>query len=162
MISLIVAKTKNNVIGYRNKMPWHLPADLKHFKAITMGKSIIMGRKTAESIGHILPGRRNIIISHQTNLHIKGAEIFFSLDAAFHALRSEKEIMIIGGASIFSQVLHRADCLYVTQIETKLKGDTFFPVLSPHEWTLISEKKYLADEKNNCAYSFQTFVRFVS
>lgn len=158
-ISLIVAKSKNNVIGKNNQLPWHLPADLKHFKEITMGKPIIMGRKTFESIGRPLPGRRNIVISRDKALSIPGCDIFHSIDDVFEAVKTEKEIMIIGGADLFSQCLSRADCIYLTVIDAEFDGDTFFVDLSAHEWKLISEEKFSADEKDKYAYSFLKYER---
>ena len=158
-ISLIVAKTKNNVIGFENKMPWHLPADLKHFKTITLGKPIIMGRKTFDSIGRALPGRRNIIISRQENLKIKDCDVFSSLDAAFAALQSENEIIVIGGAAIYKQALIHANCIYMTVIETELEGDVFFPDLNLSEWKLISEEKLPRDEINCYPLHFQVFEK---
>ena len=116
-ISLVVAKSKNNVIGKNNQLPWHLPADLKHFKNLTMGKPIIMGRKTFDSIGKPLPGRRNIIISHQPNLFIDGCEVFHSIDDALSALKNETEVMIIGGANLYAQTIERASRLYLTEID---------------------------------------------
>ncbi|EKD91838.1 MAG: hypothetical protein ACD_29C00352G0007 [uncultured bacterium] len=160
-ISLIVAKTKNHVIGFESKMPWHLPADLKHFKIITMGKPIVMGRKTFESIGKVLPGRRNIIISRQKDLKILHGEVFSSLDAVFSALKSEKEIIIIGGAEIYKQALHFADRIYLTIIETELKGDAFFSDLNLSKWKLVSEEKLPPDERNIYPLCFQVFERFI-
>ena len=127
MISLIVAHDKNHVIGYENKMPWHLPGDLQYFKEMTMGKPIIMGRKTFESIGRPLPGRRNIVITRNKNYSAEGIEIVGSLDEALELAGDVPEIMIIGGAQIFEQALEIADKLYVTLIHHEFKGDTYFP-----------------------------------
>lgn len=157
-ISLVVAKSKNNVIGKNNQLPWHLPADLKHFKNITMGKPIVMGRKTAESIGKPLPGRRNIIISHNKNFFATGCDIFHSIDDALKALKSEKEVMIIGGANLYAQMIEKADCIYMTVIDAEFEGDTFFPELN-NKWKLISEEKFLGDEKNKYAYWFQVWEK---
>ena len=126
-ISLVVAKSKNNVIGKDNKLPWHLPADLQHFKNITINKSIIMGRKTFESIGKPLPNRRNIIISRNRHFIASGCEIFSSIDNALNAAKKESEIMIIGGENIFAQTIDRADRIYLTVIDAEFDGDTFFP-----------------------------------
>lgn len=155
-ISLIVAKSRNNVIGNNNQLPWHLPADLKHFKTITMGKPIIMGRKTFDSIGKPLPGRRNIIISRQQNFYIDGCEIFHSIDDALSAVKTEKEVMIIGGTNLFLQVLPIAERIYLTVIAADFEGDTFFPELDYAQWQTISEEKWLPDEKNKYPYCFQT------
>lgn len=157
IISLVVAKSKNNVIGKNNQLPWHLPADLKHFKKITMGKPIIMGRKTFDSIGKPLPGRRNIIITRNKNYSAKGCDIFYSIDEAFNALKNETEVMIIGGANLYLQTLMRASCIYLTEIDVTIEGDAFFPALPVNEWKLISEEKFPADEKNSYAYRFQVW-----
>ncbi|MEK4425303.1 type 3 dihydrofolate reductase [Solibacillus sp. FSL K6-1523] len=127
MISLIVAHDKNYVIGYENAMPWHLPGDLKYFKDMTMGKPIIMGRKTFESIGRPLPGRRNIVISRNAQYAAEGIEVVGSLDAALALVKDVEEIMIIGGAQIFEQSMEIADKLYITEIHHEFNGDTYFP-----------------------------------
>ena len=157
-ISIIVAKSKNNVIGKNNQLPWYLPADLHHFKSITMGKPIIMGRKTAESIGKPLPGRRNIIITRDKNFHANGCDVVHSIDDALNAEKTEKEVMIIGGANLYSQFLPRADCIYMTIIDAELEGDIFFPELNS-EWKLTSEEKFSGDEKNKYAYRFLIYRR---
>lgn len=153
-ISLVVAKSRNNVIGKNNQLPWHLPADLKHFKNVTMGKPIVMGRKTFDSIGKPLPGRRNIIISRDKNLHVDGCDVFHSIDDALHALKNEVEIMIIGGENLFLQVLDRAHHIYLTVIDANFEGDTFFPALN-HHWKLIEEECHSPDERNVYEYRFQ-------
>lgn len=127
MISLIVAHDEQRVIGYENGMPWHLPGDLKYFKEQTMGKPIIMGRKTFESIGKPLPGRRNIVITRNNSYSAEGVEIVASLDEALSLVGNVPEIMIIGGEQIFRLALPIADRLYVTVIHYSFKGDTFFP-----------------------------------
>lgn len=127
MISLIVAHDKNQVIGYENKMPWHLPGDLQYFKDMTMGKPIIMGRKTFESIGRPLPGRRNIVITRNEAYSASGIETVPSLDAALALVNEVPEIMVIGGAQIFELALPLADKLYITLINNEFKGDTYFP-----------------------------------
>ncbi|OGT42395.1 MAG: hypothetical protein A3F13_03365 [Gammaproteobacteria bacterium RIFCSPHIGHO2_12_FULL_40_19] len=159
-LSLIVAKSKNNVIGKNNQMPWHLPADLKHFKQITMGKPIIMGRKTFDSIGKPLPGRRNMIISRDTKLSIAGCDVFHGIDDALKAVKNEPEVMIIGGANLYEQTLARAHCIYLTLIDAEFEGDTFF--LAPElnkEWQLVSEEKFPADDKNLFSYAFQVYKK---
>lgn len=136
MISLIVAFDKNQVMGYENTMPWHLPGDLKYFKEQTMGKPMIMGRKTFESIGRPLPGRRNIIITRNSNYAAEGIETVSSLEEAIALAGDVPEIMIIGGEQIFKLSLPIANKLYITHIDYEFKGDTFFP---PFEgWTVTS------------------------
>lgn len=137
MISLMVVHDKNRVIGYENKMPWHLPGELKYFKETTMGKPMIMGRKTFESIGRPLPGRRNIIITRNKEYHHEGIEVVTSLKEAIEIAGNFPEIMIIGGEEIFKLALPIADRLYITQIDFEFKGDTYFPQYG-EEWTLAS------------------------
>lgn len=147
------------MIGKNNQLPWHLPADLKHFKSITMGKPIVMGRKTYESIGKPLPGRRNIVISRQEDLHIEGCEVFASIEAVLTALASTPEIMVIGGANLYQQFLHRANTIYMTVVDADIDGDAFFPVLDHQEWSIVESKSHLPDEKNKYPYQFLTLIR---
>lgn len=141
MISLIVAFDDNRVMGYNNKMPWHLPGDLAYFKKTTMGKPMIMGRKTFESIGKALPGRTNIVITRDLNYKAEGIIIVHSFEEALDvAKKEEKEIMIIGGEQIFRLALPIADVLYVTKIQHAFQGDTFFPQISD-EWKIVSESE---------------------
>ena len=142
------------MVGQGNQLPWHLPADLQHFKALTLFKPVLMGRKTYDSIGKLLPDRRNIIISHQKDFKIPGAEVFASLPLALNALRLEKEIMVIGGATIFEQTFPLADRLYLTIIHAKFEGDVFFPRWEETEWEPVSIESHKPDEKNRYAYTF--------
>lgn len=147
MISLIVAHDPNRVIGQDNKMPWHIPGDLAYFKEKTMGKAIVMGRKTFESIGRILPGRKNIIVTRNPSYKAEGAEVVTNLtDAVALAKSYHEEVMIIGGEQIFRAILPTADRLYVTFIEQSFEGDTFFPPYG-EEWVLVdtSEKMETAE-----------------
>lgn len=150
MISLIVAMTKNSVIGKNNNMPWSLPKDLQLFKKFTLNKPVIMGRKTFESIGRPLPSRTNIIISRtQPPGRLEnGAIVVDSLKSAVTLVKDSPEIMVIGGAEIFKQALPLAQRLYLTEIQADLDGDTFFPKWDPQQWTLISAENYFADDKN--------------
>lgn len=152
-LSLIVAMTKNRVIGLDNQMPWHLPADLAWFKQNTLGKPVIMGRKTFESIGKPLPKRRNIVLS-RTAVAIDGVEIVTSLEQALALVKEETEVMILGGGQLFAEMIVRADRLYLTEIDTVLDGDTYFPVIDSQEWQVSFMKTHLADEKNpyNCCF----------
>lgn len=140
MISLIVAHDKNRVIGYKNKMPWHLPGELQYFKEQTMGKPMIMGRKTFDSIGRPLPGRRNIVITRNENYIAEGIEVVTSLEEALRLAGDVEEVMIIGGEQIFKIVLPLADRLYITHIEHEFNGDTFFPMYGDG-WSLISKSE---------------------
>ncbi|WP_107841550.1 dihydrofolate reductase [Metasolibacillus meyeri] len=139
MISLIVAHDKNRVIGYDNQMPWHLPGDLKYFKEMTMGKPVIMGRKTYESIGKALPGRRNIVITRNVAYQADDIEAVASLEQALQLVQDEPEIMIIGGEQIFELALPLADRLYITEIDYTFEGDTYFPAYGG--WQLISKRE---------------------
>jgi dihydrofolate reductase len=158
-ISIIAALTNNNVIGNNNKLPWHMPADLKHFKAITLGKPIIMGRKTYEAIGKALPGRRNIVITRDKNWRCSDCEIYHSLQEAFAAVKECAEVMVIGGAEIYKTALPLADKMYLTFIHHDFIGDTYFPDWNPDEWQEIEHADYPADEKNPYPYSFVVLQR---
>ena len=150
MISLIVAHDKNRVIGYENKMPWYLPGDLKYFKEMTMGKPIIMGRKTFESIGRPLPGRRNIVITRNEQYKSDGIETVSSLEDALMLTKDDEEVMIIGGEQIFRLALPLANRLYITQIHSEFNGDTFFP--SYEGWHLVHCQNQIM---SNDGYTFQ-------
>ncbi len=147
MVSLIVAMTKNRVIGYENKMPWHLPAELAYFKRITTGHPIIMGRKTFDSIGCPLPNRRNIVVSRNTNFHSPGVEVSNSLENAL-ALCANENPFVIGGASLYAEALALAQELYITEIDANLVGDTFFPPIDNSVWKEESREVRTKDEKN--------------
>lgn len=133
-IAMIAAMANNRVIGKDNKMPWHLPEDLRHFKAMTLGKPVVMGRKTFESIGRPLPGRHNIVISRQADLQIEGVTCVTSFEAAKRAAGDCEELVVIGGGQLYKQLLPQADRLYLTQINLDVDGDTFFPVWEENEW----------------------------
>lgn len=157
LISLIAAMANNRVIGKDNQMPWHLPADLGHFKAITLGKPIIMGRKTYESIGRPLPGRKNIVISRDTSYRLEGCETASSLEEAMRLVSEVEEIMIIGGGYLYEQTLPHADKLYLTFIDLDVEGDTQFPKYEDLKLTEIKREKHLKDEKNPYDYEFVDF-----
>jgi dihydrofolate reductase len=160
MLSLIVAIAKNRVIGFENKMPWHLPAELAYFKRVTMGHPIIMGRKTFESIGRPLPGRRNIVVSRDHAYTAAGVEIMHSLDAAMAACKNENAF-IIGGATLYAKALPKVDRLYITEIDASPDGDTFFPALDGREWKETSRERREHDEKNQFDVSFIVLDRIV-
>ena len=153
-ISLIVAFDENRLIGNNNALPWHLPADLKHFKNITMGHHMIMGRKTFDSIGKPLPGRVSIIITRQKNYTIEGCVVVNTLEEALQKSEGQSEVFIIGGAQIFDCTLPMASDLYITQIHHAFKGDTYFPEIPAKDWIEISRENHIADEKNEWPYSF--------
>ncbi len=159
ILSLIVATAKNNVIGKDNKMPWHLPADLAYFKKVTLGKPVIMGRKTFESIGRPLPKRRNIVITRDQGYQATGIDIVNSIDEALSLVSNVEEVMVIGGGSIYQHCLPQADRLYITHIDADIAGDTFFPHYDLAQWQLISCENYLADEKNAYDMKFCCYQR---
>lgn len=158
-LSAIVAMSKNRVIGKNNLLPWYLPADLKHFKEITLGKPILMGRKTFESIGRPLPGRLNIVITRNINYKAPGCVVMYSIDAALASISENEEAFIIGGAALFSQLLPRIERLYLTIIHEDFKGDAFFPEINENEWREIESSHHEPDEKNLYHFSFITLDR---
>lgn len=154
LISLIVAVANNGVIGVDNGLPWRLPADLQHFKSVTMGKPIIMGRRTWESLPGLLPGRRHIVITRNQDYRAEGCELVHSLDQALKTAGEAPEIMIVGGGGLYRQTLPRADRLYLTRVDVDLAGDTFFPEIDWREWQEVSRESHPADERNQFACTF--------
>ena len=144
-LSLIAAMAKNRVIGANNRLPWHLPADLRNFRRLTMGKPIVMGRKTFDSIGRPLPGRTNVVITRNRRYRAEGCVVFHSIDAALQQLRCHEEVMVIGGASFYEQLLPVADRLYLTLIDQDFAGDTFFPRFDASRWHQIECRDFPAD-----------------
>ena len=159
IISLIAAMANDRVIGKDNKMPWHLPADLAHFKKITLGKPIIMGRNTFESIGRALPGRKNIVVSRNQNFNDEGVFCVSSLTKAIEIAGNVEEIIIMGGGNIYQQMLPLADRLYLTLIDLQIAGDTNFPDYNQQEWQQISKTFRKSDEKNKHDLNFVTLER---
>ncbi len=159
LVSLIVAMAKHRVIGWNDQIPWHLSADLKHFKSLTMGKPIIMGRKTFESIGRALPGRRNLVLSKQKNLIIAGCEVFSHLEEALATCDDQQEVMVIGGAAVYKKALPIADRMYLTFVDHEFNGDTFFPEWDEQEWQEVTSETHSPDDKNAYAYRFVTLDR---
>lgn len=158
-LSLIVAVADNGVIGQQNGLPWRLPEDLKRFKALTMGKPIVMGRKTFDSIGKPLPGRTNIVITRQPELSLPGCVVVASLPAAIAAAGNAEEIMVIGGADIYRQALPAAQRVYLTQVHAQVEGDVSFPPLDARHWRELAREDYPADERHAHAYSFVILAR---
>ncbi|MDH3973856.1 MAG: type 3 dihydrofolate reductase [Deltaproteobacteria bacterium] len=155
IISLIAAMSENRVIGIDNRLPWRLPADMKWFKEKTMGKPIIMGRKTFESFGaKPLPGRQNVVITGNPAYRAEGAVVVHSVDEALNAAEPKDEIMIIGGASFYGQMLSRANRFYLTIIHENFEGDANFPPFDRDKWTQVFCEDHEADEKNPYPYSF--------
>lgn len=163
MISIIVATAENNVIGKDNQLLWKLSVDMKQFKALTTGHSIIMGRKTFESIGRALPNRTNIVISRQSNFVLpEGVLQANSLENAMEMAQNEaesEEIFIIGGGNVYKQALHITEKIYLTEVKASLEGDAFFPKLDAAEWTETSRISHAKDEKNEYDFDFVELVR---
>lgn len=155
MISFIVAMDQNRVIGKNNKLPWHLPADLQYFKKVTMGKPIIMGRKTFESIGRVLPGRENVIVTRNQTYTNSDCTILHSMkEVKQFADESNQEVFVIGGAEIFNELMPIADRLYITKIQESFEGDTFFQKVDENEWETVSISSGKVDEKNLYPHQF--------
>jgi len=161
IISLILAADEQNGIGKNNQLLCHLPADLKYFKQTTIGHDIVMGRKTYESVGRLLPGRTNIIITRNPDFKIEGAVIANSVEEAIHYAKShqENELFITGGGEIFKLSMKYTDRIYLTRIHHTFDGDTFFPELDKEKWKQVKEEKHLADEKNKYDYSFLVYEK---
>jgi dihydrofolate reductase len=157
---MIAAMAENRVIGADNDMPWHLPADLKHFKAITMGKPVIMGRKTYESIGKALPGRPNIVITTNPTYSLDDAIVVTSIEAAMKEASAFEDVMIIGGGSVYQSMLEQAERLYLTFIDLKIAGDTQFPDYERNaQWNEVARDEHQKDDKNPYDYTFVTLQR---
>lgn len=161
-VSIIVATSLNHAIGKDNQLLWHLPADLKFFKATTMGCPVVMGRKTFQSIGRTLPGRQNVVITRDKTFNADGQydlTVVGSIDEALVKLHSEKEVFIIGGGEIYKQSIDSVDTIYITLVHTVIDGDVYFPEIDKSKFDLVWEEKHLADEKNKFDYTFQKFER---
>ena len=159
-VELVVAVSENDVIGRANQLPWHLPADLRHFKALTLGHHILMGRKTYESIGKALPGRTNWVLSRSSDFKPADCKVVRTLDEAQMGVGGEGPLMVIGGAEICRLCLPQAQRIHLTLVHTKIvDGDTFFSAWRDPEWTESSRERHEADEKNAYDYSFLTLDR---
>ena len=158
-ISLLVAMAKNRVIGADNRIPWHLPNELKLFKNLTMGHHIVMGRKTHESIGRLLPGRTTVIVTRQDDYTVPGAIVTHTIEEALDAARGDDEIFVIGGAEIFRETLPIADRIYLTIVDAEPEGDTFMPELDPSEWRETSAQQFEPDEKHACGFRITVLDR---
>ena len=161
MISIIVAASTNNVIGVQGELPWKISDDLKRFKQLTMGKPIVMGRLTWESIGRPLPGRQNIVITRQRGFSAEGCDVVDSPVAALAVAGDAEEIMIIGGGQIYDLFLPKAGRLHVTRVHTEVEGDAFFPAIDADSWELVDREGFSASEANEFAFEFRTYERVV-
>lgn len=164
ILSAIVAMSENRVIGVNNQLPWHLPADLKHFKTLTTGHPIVMGRKTFESIGKPLPNRTNIILTRDPTYLATGCLVVTSIAEALNlsAVKQTNEIFIIGGATIYKQLLPQINKLYLTLVHTTIVGDTYFPPIEMSEWIEEAREEHAADEVNRFDYSFVTLRKHIT
>jgi dihydrofolate reductase len=158
-LSIIVAMDKNRVIGKGDALPWHISSDLKNFKKITMGKPIIMGRKTHESIGRPLPGRENIILTRDKTYQVDGCTVLHNLGEIFEHCKDVEEVMITGGSEIYQHTLKQVSRLYLTEVHAEIEGDAFFPEFDRSEWKELSREDFKADEKNEFDYSFVLLER---
>ena len=152
---MVVAVSENNAIGKDNKLLWYLPNDLKHFKEITTGHTVIMGRKTFDSVGNPLPNRRNIIITRNKTT-IPGCEVANSIKQAIELCADENEVFIVGGAEIYKQSIGITNIIYLTKVHQTFEADTFFPEINNKQWTEITREDFEADDKNKIPYSFIT------
>lgn len=156
-LSLIVAVAKGGVIGHNNTLPWHLPEDLKHFRALTTGHHIIMGRKTYESLGRLLPGRTTVIVTRNPNYQIEGALIASSLEAAMALSGNDDEVFLIGGAELYQHGLELANKLYLTEISLAVEGDAYFPDVNVETWQETARETHISEQ--GLAFSYVTYVR---
>ena len=156
-LSLIVAFSHNQVIGINNTLPWHLPEDLKRFRALTMGHHIIMGRKTYESLGRLLPGRATVIVTRNPSFKVEGAIVAHTLEQAIAACKDDAEPFLIGGAQLYSAGIKRANKLYITEVNATFDGDAFFPAIDANEWTLSEKKDHVS--ANGLLYCDLTYLR---
>lgn len=156
-ISIIVAMSNNNVIGINNTLPWHIPQDLKRFKSLTMGNPIVMGRKTFDSIGRPLPGRKNIVITRNEDSIIEGVEIVNSINSLLALIKDEEHVFVIGGEQIYKIFLDHATHLYVTEVDSDVVGDAHFPKLSTSQWKEVGREKLVS--KDDLHFSFVDYIR---
>jgi dihydrofolate reductase len=158
-ISIIAALAANGVIGRNNQIPWRLSADLKRFKALTMGHHLIVGRKTFESIGRVLPGRKMVVITRDTSYSAEGISVAHSLEEALRVAHEDDHAFIGGGSEIYAQALHLADRLYLTRVHAEVDGDAVFPEFDEVTWSLVDTEHFENDDKNEFPFSFLTYTR---
>lgn len=158
-IALVVAVARNGVIGRDGALPWRLPDDLRRFKALTLGKPVLMGRRTWESIGRALPGRRNLVLTRDPAFRAEGATAVASLDAALTAAAGDEELMVIGGAQVYALAVPLASRVHLTAVDAEVVGDTRIPPFDPREWIEVAREHHAADERHACAVDFITLER---
>jgi dihydrofolate reductase len=159
IVTLVVAVADNGVIGRDNALPWHLPEDLKRFKRITMGKPIVMGRKTFESIGKPLPGRLNIVLTRDANYRRGGVTVVHDVEGALRAAEVAEEIMVIGGSDLFRLFLPRATSVHLTRVHGDVAGDVFWPALDDKEWLVTEREAFAADERHAYSMTFESWAK---
>jgi len=161
MLSIIVAKASNNIIGKNNSLIWHLPEDLKRFKELTTGHTIIMGRRTFESLGRVLPNRKHVILCNDMQMDVEDEriEILDDISKLDKYINSEEENFVIGGATIYRLLMPYANKMYITEIDQEFDGDVSFPEINKEEWDIVETQKGLKDEKNPFDYNYVTYVR---
>ena len=159
LVTLIVAVADNGVIGRENTLPWHLPEDLNRFKRLTMGKPMIMGRRTFESIGKPLPGRLNIVVTRDSNYRREGVEVVHGTDAALEAAAGAPEVMVIGGAELFRRFLPRAGRIHLTRVHGNIEGDVMWPALDIREWDVVERERHEADDRHAHAMTFEVWEK---
>ena len=159
IVTIVVAIGENNAIGKNNELLWYLPKDLRHFKTITKGHTVIMGRKTFESVGKPLPNRRNIIITRNTDLAIEGTEVVHTIEEALELCKQDEEVFIIGGAEIYKMAMQHTDKIYLTVVHEHFEADAFFPEIDHNLWLETASEKHLPDDKNNLSFTFSTLER---
>jgi dihydrofolate reductase len=158
LLTAVVAVADNGVIGREGGLPWHLPADLRHFKAMTLGRPVLMGRRTFDSIGKALPGRRNVVVTRRP-IDVPDVEAAGSVEEALARLADAPEVAVIGGAQLWREVLPRIGRIHLTQVHAHVEGDTFFPELDPEQWREVERREQPADERNGYPMSFVTLER---
>lgn len=159
IVSLIAAMSENRVIGAAGGLPWHLPLDMRHFKAVTTGHSVVMGRKTFETLPAPLSNRRNIVVTRDPSYRADGADVVHSLEEALGLVADETEVFIAGGAEIYRAALPRADRLYLTLVHASVTGDTHFPAFDERAWRLVHDERHDRDERHPHAFSFRLYER---
>jgi len=158
-LAMIVAAAENDVIGRENRLIWHLSADLKRFKKLTTGYTVVMGRKTFESIGKALPNRRNVVISRTPDFTAPGCEVVDSIEGLWESVKDDEKVFVIGGGHIYRQLWDRADRLYLTRVHLQAEGDAVIPAVEPGQWRETERTDFPADEKNQYPYSFIDYER---
>lgn len=154
IISFIVAMDEHHLIGANRRLPWHLSADLKYFRRMTMGKPMLMGRSTHEAIGRSLPGRHNIVVTHNPDYKALGCTVVHTVEAGLQTVVEAEEVMVIGGASLYQQLLPQAQRIYLTLVEGEFQGDTWFPAFDPGAWTEVWREDHVLNSQNSYPYSF--------